>query len=126
MKILMNHHQKSVFVKLKREEIHKHIEDNEIKKIMNYMIDNPIENRSIEYNDNRLSLYLAQKGKCYVTGKLLEIDEIHCHHKKQRAKGGGDEYKNLVILHKEIHRLIHLKDDRKIYELTSELKLDSN
>jgi group II intron reverse transcriptase/maturase len=126
MRILMNHHQKSIFVKSERELIHKHIEDIEIKKIMNYMMDNPIENRSIEYNDNRLSLYVAQKGKCFVSGKLLAIDEIHCHHKKQKAKGGGDEYKNLVILHKDVHRLLHLTDDNKIYELTNELKLDNN
>jgi group II intron reverse transcriptase/maturase len=126
MRILLGHHQKSIFVKSERELIHKHIEDIEIKKIMNYMMDNPIENRSIEYNDNRLSLYIAQKGKCYVTGKLLEIDEIHCHHKKQRAKGGGDEYKNLVIIHKDVHRLIHLKDNNKIYEQTEVLKLDES
>ncbi len=122
MRILMSHHQKSIFVKSERELIHKHIEDIEIKKIMNYMIDNPIKDRSIEYNDNRLSLYVAQKGKCFVSGKLLEIDEIHCHHKKQK----GDEYKNLVILHKDVHRLIHLVDANKIYELTEKLKLDEN
>ncbi len=126
MRIPLGHHQKSIFVKSERELIHKHIEDIEIKKIMNYMMDNPIENRSIEYNDNRLSLYVAQKGKCFVTGKLLEIDEIHCHHKKQKAKGGGDEYKNLVIIHKDVHRLIHLKDENKIYELNNVLKLDNN
>jgi 5-methylcytosine-specific restriction endonuclease McrA len=90
------------------------------------MIDNHIENRSIEYNDNRISLYVAQKGKCFVSGKLLEIDEIHCHHKKPKAKGGGDEYKNLLILHKDVHRLIHLKDEDKIYELEKELKLDES
>jgi group II intron reverse transcriptase/maturase len=126
MRILLGYHQKSIFVKSERATLHKHIEDIEIKKIMNYMMDNPIENRSIEYNDNRLSLYIAQKGKCYVTGKLLEIDEIHCHHKKQRAKGGGDEYKNLVILHKDVHRLLHLKDGEKIYEQTEVLKLDES
>jgi group II intron reverse transcriptase/maturase len=126
MRILMSHHQKSIFVKSERELIHKHIEDIKIKSIMNYMMDNPIENRSIEYNDNRLSLYIAQKGKCFITGKLLEIDEIHCHHKKQKAKGGGDEYKNLVILHKEVHRLLHLKDIDKIYELENVLKLDDS
>jgi hypothetical protein len=67
---------------------------------------------------------VAQKGKCFVSGKLLEIDEIHCHHKKQ--KGGGDEYKNLVIIHKDVHRLIHLKDENKIYELNNDLKLDND
>jgi group II intron reverse transcriptase/maturase len=125
-RLVVGHHQKSIFVKSDRELIHKHIEDIEIKKITNYMMDNPIENRSIEYNDNRLSLYVAQKGKCFITGKLLAIDEIHCHHKKQKAKGGGDEYKNLVILHKDVHRLIHLKDENKIYELQNVLKLDND
>jgi 5-methylcytosine-specific restriction endonuclease McrA len=69
---------------------------------------------------------VAQKGKCFVSGKLLEIDEIHCHHKKQKAKGGGDEYKNLVILHKDVHRLLHLTNDNKIYELMNVLKLDND
>ena len=122
----MNHNQRSIFVKSERETLHKHIEDQKIKKIINYMIDNPIINRSIEYNDNRISLYVAQKGKCQVSGKLLEIDEIHCHHKMPKAKGGGDEYKNLVILHKDVHRLLHLKDERKIYELQNDLKLDES
>ncbi len=54
------------------------------------------------------------------------MDEIHCHHKMPKAKGGGDEYKNLVILHKDVHRLIHLIDDNKIYELTKELNLDDS
>jgi group II intron reverse transcriptase/maturase len=126
MRILMSHHQKSIFVKSERETLHRHIEDIKIKKNINYMIDNPIENRSIEYNDNRISSYVTQKGKCNVTGKLLEIDEIHCHHKKPKAKGGGDEYKNLVIIHKDVHRLIHMKDVKKIYELENELKLDDS
>lgn len=44
---------------------------------------------------------------CAVTGKVLCIDEIHCHHKKPISQGGTDEYKNLVIVHIDVHRLIH-------------------
>ena len=66
-----------------------------------------IPNRSIEYLDNRVSLYAAQYGKCAVTGRMLWIDEIHCHHKKPTSQGGTDEYKNLVIVHKDVHALIH-------------------
>jgi hypothetical protein len=44
----------------------------------------------------------------------------------QKAKGGGNEYKNLVILHKDVHRLIHLTDRKKIYEQTEVLKLDES
>lgn len=43
---------------------------------------NPIIERSVEYNDNRISLYVGQKGKCYITGKELNIGNMHCHHKK--------------------------------------------
>ena len=64
-------------------------------------------NRSIEYMDNRLSVYTAQYGRCAVTGNVLWIDEIHCHHKIPKQQGGTDEYKNLVILHIDVHTLFH-------------------
>ena len=64
-------------------------------------------NKSIEFMDNRLSLWSAQFGKCAVTGKFLWIDEIQCHHKIPTSKGGTDRYNNLVILHKDVHTLIH-------------------
>ena len=64
-------------------------------------------NKSIEYMDNRLSLWAAQYGKCAVTGKTLWIDEIHCHHKTPVKNGGTDRYQNLVIVHKDVHILIH-------------------
>lgn len=73
-----------------------------------------IPRRSIEYMDNRVSKYAAQYGKCAVTGKLLWIDEIHCHHIKPRKFGGTDEYKNLVILSSDVHRLIHATDNEII------------
>ena len=63
--------------------------------------------RSIEYMDNRISLYAAQYGKCAVTGKELWIDEIHCHHKIPLQKGGTDKYENLAIIHRNVHLLIH-------------------
>lgn len=64
-------------------------------------------NKSIEFMDNRLSLWAAQYGKCAVTGKVLWIDEIHCHHKNPLENGGDDRYQNLVIVHKDVHMLIH-------------------
>ena len=63
--------------------------------------------RSIEYMDNRLSLWAAQYGRCAVTGKSLWTDEIHCHHKIPLKNGGSDKYQNLVIVHKNVHGLIH-------------------
>lgn len=91
-----------------REEIHKNLKFDELRLTVLHMLATAqIPNRSIEYMDNRVSLYAAQCGKCAVTGKILWVDEIHCHHKKPVSQGGTDEYKNLVIVHKDVHRLIH-------------------
>lgn len=66
-------------------------------------------NETIQFADNRISRYVAQGGKCYVTGKILQDGEIYCHHKKE-GKKKDDSYENLVIVHKDIHRLIHAKN----------------
>lgn len=66
--------------------------------------------RNIKNNagyDNRISLFCAQYGKCAVTGKILQYDEIHCHHKLPKCLGGTDAYKNLIIVHEDVHKLIH-------------------
>ena len=39
---------------------------------------------SIELNDNRISRYVTQNGKCRITGVYLELYEIHCHLKKTK------------------------------------------
>lgn len=85
---------------------------------------NPVLNRSIEYADNRISLYVAQNGKCAVTKQRLEYDDIHCHHIIPLEQGGTDEYKNLVIVHRNVHLLIHATDETLIAELKTLLKLD--
>lgn len=64
--------------------------------------------RSIEYVDNRISLYSAQKGRCAVTG------EIHCHHKLPKSKGGTDDYQNLILVTATVHKLIHATNAKTI------------
>ena len=64
--------------------------------------------RSIEYTNNRISLYSAQKGLCAVTGeKFTSTEEIHCHHKIPKSKGGTDDYQNLILVTATVHKLIH-------------------
>jgi group II intron reverse transcriptase/maturase len=93
-----------------RELIHKSLESIDMS-MVHALMRNPIKSETIEYNDNRISLFVAQKGRCAVSKKLLSIDEIHCQHKKPRCNGGSDEYANLVILDKHIHKLIHATDN---------------
>ena len=91
-----------------REEIHRNLKfDETVMTVLHMLARAYLPNRSVEYMDNRVSLYAAQYGKCAVTGKVLWIDEIHCHHKKPLSQGGMDEYKNLIIVHIDVHKLIH-------------------
>ncbi len=87
-------------------------------------MENPIPKTSIEYNDNRISLYSAQKGKCFVTGKELDIDNLYCHHKLLDKDKLNDEYKNLVLLLKEIHQIIHIEDVNVVKSSLEKFKLE--
>lgn len=107
-----------------REAVHKMLGKSIDTGIMHYLMRNPIPYRTAAYNDNRISLYCAQYGKCAVTGRKLEIKEIHCHHKLPRYLGGTDEYKNLVIVSEDIHRLIHATNPETIRKYLEKLKLD--
>jgi len=105
-----------------RAEIHKQLEMVDMT-ILHYLMRNPIRNRTIEYNDNRLSLYSAQQGKCALTGRKMEIGDIYCHHKTPRHLGGNDKYQNLMLVCMEAHRLIHATSPDTIAKYMDLLKL---
>ena len=105
--------------------IHKKLGRNIDTNIMHYLMRNPIPYRSAAYNDNRISLYCAQFGKCAITGEKLEIGNIHCHHKLPKHLDGSDEYKNLVIVSESVHRLIHATNPEIIRKYLQKLNLDA-
>ena len=105
-----------------RAEIHKNLGINTSIMLALMRIKEP--RRSVEYMDNRISLYAAQYGRCAVTGKELWLDEIHCHHKQPLRRGGTDKYMNLVIVHRDIHRLIHATDPNTIAVYLNLFQLD--
>lgn len=106
-----------------REEIHKMLGINV--EILTWLMRNPRLGQSVEYADNRISLYAAQYGKCAVTGEVLKRHEIHCHHKVPKSKGGTDAYANLIIVCEAVHQLIHATDEATIRLLLQALSLDS-
>lgn len=82
---------------------------------------------SAEFMDNKLSRFTAQYGKCAITGiEFTTIDEIHCHHKVPKEKGGKDAYDNLILVLKEVHRLIHAVDAETITKYVKMLKLNKD
>lgn len=89
------------------------------------LLRHPLYDRSIEYADNRISLYLAQKGQCAVTGeKFTSTAEIHCHHKIPKSQGGTDEYQNLILVTTTIHKLIHATNADTIQKYLQACKPD--
>ena len=49
------------------------------------------------------------KRECAVTE-----EEIHCHHKIPKFRGGTDEYDNLILVSKAVYKLIHATKDETI------------
>ena len=107
-----------------REAVHKNLNGIELE-VLYFMMRNPVINKTIEYNDNRLSLYCGQQGKCAITGKQLQIHDIHCHHKKQINAGGTDKYENLILVTQTVHILLHATSQDTIANALKELNLDS-
>ncbi len=97
------------------------------KGILNYLMRNPVKSRGTEYNDNRISLYVGQQGKCAITKELLEINSMEVHHKTPRNKYGTDKYTNLIFIKTEVHYLIHATDEniiKKYLDLLKGIKID--
>ena len=108
-----------------RNEIHKNLKfSDDVITVMHMMSRTVSQNRSIEFMDNRISVYAAQYGRCAITRNVLWIDEIHCHHKTPKHLGGTDDYFNLIILHKDVHKLIHAVNEETISSYISLIKPD--
>ena len=107
-----------------RELIHKNLAINT--EAMLYLMRNPVMGRSIEYADNRISLFAAQYGKCAITGLPMEVYEIHCHHKVPVSKGGTDEYANLILITEAVHVIIHATSETIIKQYLNNIQLDDS
>ena len=108
-----------------RQEIHKNLKfDEYVLWVMEQLQYSYTFTDSIEFTDNKISLYAAQYGKCAVLGVVLDIDDIHCHHKLPKKLGGKDNYQNLIIVHQDVHRLLHATQDETINRYLLTLKLD--
>jgi group II intron reverse transcriptase/maturase len=91
--------------------------------ILYYLMDNPIKNQTVEYNDNRISLYVGQNGLCAITKESLQLGSMHAHHITPKFMGGTDKYQNLIFVTDDIHRLIHIKDKSLIEKYMMKLNI---
>lgn len=105
-----------------RAEIHKNLGINT--DTMLCLMKTPVLDKTIEFADNRISLFAAQYGRCAVSGAELMPYDIRCHHKIPLENGGTDEYGNLVLVTEAVHILIHAGLADTISKYLSELHLN--
>lgn len=101
----------------------------------NYMMDifNKLNDRAIientQFHDNKLSRFGMVSGRCEISGIMfLTADEIHAHHIIPRSSGGSDEFNNLLIVHKDIHTILHTRKEKTVEQMINDLpsKLSSH
>ena len=112
------------YTKEGRKAIHKSMEAVNMS-ILHYLMRNLVQYASVELNVNRLALYCAQHGCCAVTKQVMEIGDIHSHHKMPRKQGCDDRYANLVRVTEDVHILIHDTDSKVTAYYMQSLKLNA-
>lgn len=108
----MNYRQKMSIYSIKGRSLIKDSDEfslSQINFITKYLLENSSTQyrNSVELADNRITLYLMRKGKSSITGKIVDIEDYHCYHKVSIQQGGDHKLKNLVLLSKDEHYLIH-------------------
>lgn len=85
--------------------------------VVDYILNRGCYSEYIQYIPSLLEKY---NFKCPVSGKNLSYNNYEIHRIIPRSKGGKNEMSNLIILHKDIHKLLHDKDttyyNNKIYK----------
>lgn len=126
---------KHEYPKYKRREVNKYVLKNNAEysvpdslnfEIIRYLVENAYKWESIEFADNMLSRYIAQKGNCAVTNKPLFLHNMECHHIKPKSGGRteNNSYSNLIILCTEAHRLVTATNKETVNRYLNVLNLN--
>ena len=92
---------------------------------MLWLMRHPISTESIRYNDNRVSLYAGQDGKCAITGKKLDVQTCICYRKTNDCKKGNDSYQNLLLLSSQGLAIVSSEDMMSVVALVKEYSLNA-
>lgn len=92
---------------------------------MLWLMRHPISTESIRYNDNRVSLYAGQDGKCAITGKKLDVQTCICYRKTNDCNKGNDSYQNLLLLSLQGLAIVSSEDMMSVVALVKEYSLNA-
>lgn len=92
---------------------------------MLWLMRHPISTESVRYNDNRVSLYAGQDGKCAITGKKLDVQTCICYRKTNDCKKSNDSYQNLLLLSLQGLAIVSSEDMMSVVTLVKEYSLNA-
>ena len=92
---------------------------------MLWLMRHPISTESVRYNDNRVSLYAGQDGKCAITGKKLDVQTCICYRKTNDCKKGNDSYQKLLLLSLQGLAIVSSEDMMSVVALVKEYSLNA-
>lgn len=92
---------------------------------MLWLMRHPIPTESVRYNDNRVSLYAGQDGKCAITGMKLDVQTCICYRKTNNCKKGNDSYQNLLLLSLQGLAIVSSEDMMSVVALVKEYSLNA-
>lgn len=84
---------------------------------LNYLVNTSMYIKNSRLALFRVSKYSCVKGKSYISGEKVAVEDYHCHHIKPKSKGGTNDFDNLCVLSETEHRILHSKDPAVLYEL---------
>ena len=105
-----------------RQEMHKKLRLNT--GVMVWLMRHPVAGESVEFNDNRISLFAGQQGKCAITGEYLTRGDTICRHIVPKWAGGTSDYSNLVLVTQAANDMLNEKDAKIAWELSKRFSLD--
>ena len=81
-------------------------------------------NENIDFNDNRISAYVAQQGNCYISGIHLNIIEAKCFRKKPLKRGGTNRHGNIAFVCDEVFKALFTRNPTDARTLLKKYKLN--
>ena len=96
--------------------------------VAKYLIEKACQGRasSVEFEDNQISRYFGQYGKCAISGTELGLDGWKCHRIVPKELGGGDNYQNLILVTDSIYHLLNSNDSEIEAEYLELIKLNES
>jgi group II intron reverse transcriptase/maturase len=96
--------------------------------VVKWLIENACQKQgtSVEYEDNQISRYFGQYGKCAISGSDLGFDGWQCHRIVPKELGGGDGYQNLILVTDGVYHILNAADSESATKYLESVKPDGS